>query len=73
MSPERLRAYITILTRDLLPPSVGTFLSIYLPLAGAFEAWQLPLIAGLFGVPLVAPRRTGNGGEDHATEGQGRK
>ena len=73
MSPDRLRAYVTILTRDLLPPMVGTFLSIYLPLVGAFEAWQLPLIAGLFGVPLVAPRHRGNDATDHATEGQGRK
>jgi hypothetical protein len=56
MTPERLRAYVLIFTRDILPPGVGTFLAIFLPLAGAFEAWQLPLIAGLFGVPLVAPR-----------------
>ena len=63
MTPERLSAYVTIFTRDLLPPMVGTFLAIYLPMSGAFEAWQLPLIAGLFGVPLVAPRK-GTGGAD---------
>lgn len=56
MTPERLRAYVLILTRDVAPPLTGVFLSIYLPLAGLFEAWQLPLLAGLFGVPLVAPR-----------------
>jgi hypothetical protein len=57
MTPERLRAYVLILTRDVVPPSAGTFLSIYLPLTGQFTSWQLPLLAGLFGVPLVAPRR----------------
>lgn len=56
MSPERLRAYVLIVTRDIAPPLAGLFLSIFLPLAGQFEAWQLPLIAGLFGIPLVAPR-----------------
>lgn len=58
MTPTRLRSYVLIITRDILPPLVGTFLTIYLPLSGAFAAWQLPLIAGLFGVPLVAPRKT---------------
>ncbi len=56
MSPERLRDYILIVTRDVLPPLTGVFLSIYLPVAGEFSAWQLPLIAGLLGIPLVAPR-----------------
>ena len=56
MTPERLRAYVLIVTRDIAPPLAGLFLSIFLPLAGQFEAWQLPLIAGLFGIPLVAPR-----------------
>ncbi len=57
MSPERLREYVQILMRDIAPPLTGVFLSIYLPLTGQFEAWQLPLIAGLFGIPLVAPRQ----------------
>ena len=57
MSPERLREYILLGTRDVIPPLTGVFLSIYLPLAGQFEAWQLPLIAGLLGIPLVAPRQ----------------
>ncbi len=56
MSPDQLRAYVLIVTRDVLPPITGVFLSIYLPLAGQFEYWQLPLFAGLFGIPLVAPR-----------------
>ncbi len=56
MSPERLRAYVLIATRDIFPPLTGVFLAIYLPLTGQFEAWQLPLLAGLFGIPLVAPR-----------------
>jgi hypothetical protein len=56
VSPERLRAYILIVTRDIFPPLAGLFLSIYLPVSGQFEYWQLPLIAGAFGIPLVAPR-----------------
>lgn len=58
MSPDRLRAYILILTRDVLPPMGGLFLCIYLPATHQFEYWQLPLIAGLFGIPLVAPRES---------------
>lgn len=56
MTPESLRQWILLATRDVLPPVTGLFLAIYLPLAGQFEAWQLPLIAGLLGIPLVAPR-----------------
>jgi hypothetical protein len=58
VSPERLRAYVLILTRDVIPPLSGLFWSIYLPISGQFEYWQLPLIAGAFGVPLVAPRES---------------
>jgi hypothetical protein len=54
MTPERLRAYVLIFTRDLLPPLVGAYLTIRW--WGTIEVWQLPLLAGLFGVPLVAPR-----------------
>ncbi len=57
MSPQRLREYVLIVTRDVIPPLTGVFLSIYLPLTGQFDAWQLPLIAGLLGIPLVAPRQ----------------
>lgn len=56
LTPERLRAYVLILMRDVVPPITGVFLSVYLPVTGQFEAWQLPLVAGLFGIPLVAPR-----------------
>jgi len=27
-----------------------------------FEPYMLPLVAGLYGIPLVAPRTNGNGG-----------
>lgn len=56
MSPERLRAYVLIVTRDVAPPLAGLFLLIYLPLSRQFDVWQSPLIAGLFGIPLIAPR-----------------
>jgi hypothetical protein len=58
VSPQRLREYVLILTRDVIPPAGGLFLCIYLPVTGQFEYWQLPLIAGLFGIPLVAPRES---------------
>lgn len=57
MTPDRLREYVLIATRDILPPLIGAFLSVYLPLSHQFEYWQLPLIAGAFGIPLVAPRQ----------------
>lgn len=38
----------------LLVGIAGVFLSIYLPLSGKFEPWQLPLLAGMLGTPLVA-------------------
>lgn len=57
-TPERIREWILLATRDILPPLTGVFFSVYLPVTGQFEAWQLPLIAGLFGIPLVAPRQT---------------
>lgn len=54
MTPARLRAYVLILMRDLVIPGAGVFLAIYLPLGHLFEPWQLPLLAGMLGVPLVA-------------------
>lgn len=57
MNPHHLRAYVLIITRDVLPPLAGLFLTIYLPLSGQFEYWQLPLLAGLYGTPLVAATR----------------
>lgn len=53
MSPARLRAYVLILMRDVVTPGTGLFLSVYLPVTHQFAYWQLPLLAGLFGVPLV--------------------
>lgn len=58
MTPARLRAYVLIVMRDVLPPLTGVFLSVYLPLTHQFEVWQLPLLAGLFGVPLVGKDTT---------------
>lgn len=54
MTPSLLRAYVLIMMRDVLIPGGGLFLAIYLPLGNLFHPWQLPLIAGMLGVPLVA-------------------
>lgn len=62
MSPARLRAYVLIVIRDIVVPLAGVFLSIYLPVGGAFAPWQLPLLAGMIGVPLVG--RGGDAPED---------
>lgn len=56
MTPERLRAYVIIVTRDILPPVAGIFLAVFWGVTNQLEPWMLPLIAGLCGVPLVAPR-----------------
>jgi hypothetical protein len=53
MSPARLRAYVLIVVRDIVVPMAGVFLAVYLPLASLFAPWQLPLLAGMIGVPLV--------------------
>jgi hypothetical protein len=53
MTPQRLRAYVLIVTRDIIIPMAGAFLAIYLPISGKFQPWQLPLIAGMLGTPLV--------------------
>lgn len=45
-----------IVMRDIVPPLTGVFLCVLLPVTHQFEYWQLPLLAGLFGVPLVAAR-----------------
>jgi hypothetical protein len=57
VTPQRVRAYVLIVMRDIIPPLVGAFLSVFLPLSHQFAYWQLPLLAGLFGVPLVAATR----------------
>ncbi len=56
MSPRRLRAYVLIFTRDILPPVTAAIWMWRFEI----EPWMAPLIAALFGVPLVAPR----GGHD---------
>lgn len=56
MTPERLRAYVVIVTRDILPPTTGVFLMVYWVVTRQLEPWHLPLAAGLMGIPLVAPR-----------------
>lgn len=58
MTPQRLRAYVLIVVRDIVIPCGGLFLSIFLPATHQFEFWQLPLLAGMMMVPLV-----GRGGE----------
>ncbi len=60
MSPDRLRAYVTVLTRDVLPPLSGTGMLFYALITRTFEPWMLPLVAGLYGIPLVAPRAGGD-------------
>lgn len=53
MTPDSLRAWITVLVRDLLGGGTGIFLAIYLPVTHQLEPWHLPLIAGLIGVTLA--------------------
>lgn len=55
MTPERLRAYVVILTGDVAPVVAG-FLLISAPPGGTFEVWMVPLVAAAFGVPLARPR-----------------
>lgn len=59
MTPDRLRAYITIAMRDVLIPCCGLYLTVRY--WSVLEPWHLPLLAGMMTVPLVAPRRNGNG------------
>lgn len=54
---KRLRLIRYAIREVFLPGLVGiagVFLSVYLPLSGKFEPWQLPLLAGMLGTPLVA-------------------
>lgn len=55
MTPQRLRAYVLILIRDVAIPSGGLYLAVSHP-----PYYLLPLIAGMLGVPLVAR----GGGDD---------
>lgn len=56
MSPDRLRAYVLIITRDLVPCLVGAYLAIHLTATHQLEVWHGGLIATCFGIPLAAPR-----------------
>lgn len=53
MTPQRLRAYVQIVMRDILIPGGGLVLSFYLVHNHQFAYWQLPLLAGMMVVPLV--------------------
>ena len=64
MTPERLRAYVLILTRDVIPPALGAYL--VLTQGWPYELWHPPVLGGLLGITLLAPRgadRLGRGGE----------
>jgi hypothetical protein len=53
MTPPLLRAYVTILVRDIVIPLGGVYLTFYLARTHQFEVWQLPILAGMMMVPLV--------------------
>lgn len=57
MTPERLTAYVRILTRDLLPSVMAG----YLVFAKGWpsELWHPPVLGGLLGITLLAPRTKG--------------
>lgn len=54
MTPQRLRAYVLIVVRDILIPLGGLYLTITLTATHRFEPWHLPLVAGMMSVPLVS-------------------
>lgn len=58
MTPERLRAYVAIVIRDILIPCGGLYLTVRF--WAVLEPWHFPLLAGMMAVPLVAPRKTHN-------------
>lgn len=49
-----IRFAALILMRDFLIPVGGLFLAIYAPVTHSLQPWELPLIAGMLGTPLVA-------------------
>ena len=57
MTPERLRAYVLIFTRDMLPPILGAYL--VLVRGWPSELWHPPALLGLLGVTALAPRGKG--------------
>jgi tetrahydromethanopterin S-methyltransferase subunit E len=63
MTPQRLRAYVQTVVGFLVIPLAGIALTFYLVRAHQFEYWQLPLLAGMMGVPLVASSGSSEGDE----------
>lgn len=51
MTPQSFREWVLVIVRDILIPCGGLFLALTLTQG---ELWQLPLIAGMLGTPLVA-------------------
>lgn len=51
MTPQSLREWVLVVVRDMLIPCGGLYLALTLTQG---ELWQLPLIAGMLGTPLVA-------------------
>jgi hypothetical protein len=54
MSPSLLRAYVTIVVRDVVIPIAGICLTFYLAHTHQLAYWHFPLLAGMLSVPLVA-------------------
>lgn len=61
MTPERLRAYVLILTADVMPILIATFIVVYGLLTHQLTLWMGSLAATFAGVPFVRPR---NGEDD---------
>lgn len=58
-TPEQRRQqaatfWVDLVTRKILPPTAGTLALAWLLVTHQLEPWQLPLIAGLIGSPLVS-------------------
>jgi hypothetical protein len=66
VSPERLRQYVLILTRDIFPPLAGFIWGTFLVLTDALVPFHVPLIGALLGIPFVAPRRQKDETRDEA-------
>lgn len=60
MSPERLRAYITIVVRDVIFPGAAVA-GYFFPPGGELYPWMFPMLAAFAGVPLAARGFRGNG------------
>lgn len=58
---ELARAIVLIVMRDLVIPGFGIYLTVWLAQHDLFAPWQLPLLAGMMCVPLVARAANGEG------------